>query len=83
MTTKIIFNEETAAFIIKAIGKTINENGIITELDGSPVLSNRGEEINILELGGIANKKFYKSDLSSIMDLVEEEKMKRKCKYKR
>ena len=53
-------------------GKEINKDGFIVESNSNElVLTTQGETIKANELGGITKRGFYKNDLHSIMELVE------------
>lgn len=74
ITTKLLFTEKSLPLILKAFGKSIDENGIIIESStGEPVLTPEGEEIPAKDFGGIkkGSQIFLKDDLFTIMNLAE------------
>ena len=72
MKPKILFTESALPFILQMFGKEINKDGFIVESNSNElVLTTQGETIKANELGGITKRGFYKNDLHSIMELVE------------
>jgi hypothetical protein len=74
ITPKLLFTEKTASFVLEAFGKTINEDGLITEIaTGEPVLTPEGEELEYRKFGGLkkGSEIFMKDDLYAIMNLAE------------
>ncbi|MBI4932207.1 MAG: hypothetical protein HY841_15720 [Bacteroidetes bacterium] len=72
-TPKLLFTEKSLPLILEAFGKSINEDGIIIESNGDPVLTPEGEEIDSREFGGFkkGSEIFIKDDLYSIIKLAE------------
>ena len=73
-TTKLLFNSNSACYILEAFGKSINTEGIIIEKStGEPVLTPEGDELTLENFGGIkkGSEIFLKNDLLSIINIVE------------
>ncbi len=72
-TPKLLFTEKAIPLILEAFGKSINEDGLITEATGEPVLTPEGEEISSTNFGGLkrGSEIFIKDDLYSIVNLAE------------
>ncbi|MBN8697000.1 MAG: hypothetical protein J0L87_10755 [Bacteroidetes bacterium] len=70
---KLLFTEKALPLILEAFGKSINEEGIIVDSNGEPVLTTDGECIEASKFGGIkkGSEIFIKDDLYSIMNLSE------------
>lgn len=72
-TPKILFAPKALTFILEAFGKSINEDGLIIDASGEPVLTPEGEEIEASKFCGLKKGSliFIKDDLYSIMKLAE------------
>ena len=72
-TPKILFTPQALPFILEAFGKSINEDGLIIDASGEPVLTPEGEEIEASKFCGLKKGSliFIKDDLYSIMKLAE------------
>ena len=72
-TPKILFTPKALPFILEAFGKSINEDGLIIDASGEPVLTPEGEEIEASKFCGLKKGSliFIKDDLYSIMKLAE------------
>lgn len=71
--TRLIFTPKALPFILKSFGKSINENGIVIDESGDPVLTPEGEEITKDNFGGIKKGSliFLKKDLLTAIKLSE------------
>lgn len=72
-TPKILFTPDALPFILKAFNKSINEDQLIVDENGEPVLTPEGEIIHASKFGGLkkGSEIFIKDDLYSIMNLSE------------
>lgn len=74
ITPKLLFTNKALPLILEAFGKSINDEGLITETaTGEIVLTPEGEEIPANNFGGMkkGSEIFIKDDLYSIMNLAE------------
>lgn len=72
-TPKLLFSPQALPFILEAFEKSINEDGLIVDSNGEPVLTPEGEEIGASNFCGLKKGSliFIKDDLYSIMNLAE------------
>ena len=72
-TPKMLFTPKSLPFILESFGKTINEDGLIIDDNGEPVLTPEGELIHYSKFGGLkkGSEIFIKDDLYSIINLSE------------
>ena len=72
-TPKMLFTAKALPFILEAFGKSINEDGLIVDENGEPVLTPEGDIIHYSKFGGLkkGSEIFIKDDLYSIMNLSE------------
>jgi hypothetical protein len=71
---KLIFTQRALPIILKAFGKSIDDDGLIIESStGEPVLTPEGEEICAVDLAGLkkGSEIFITTNLFSIMQLAE------------
>jgi len=66
-------NLETKKLVLELLGKKVDEENMITESDGSPVLDMHGQRISVEEFGGVRNGSeiFFKKDLISCVDFYQ------------
>ena len=72
--SKLIFNKEALPFILRAFGKSIDEQGLIIDANtGDPILTPEGEALTKENFGGIkkGSEIFLKNDLLAVMNLAE------------
>lgn len=71
-TPRLIFNKASIPFILEALDKTVDENGIIKDkASNKPITDKFGSNVHISTFGGIFKGVFVNGDLFSIMDLAE------------
>lgn len=73
-TPRLLFTDTALPYILKAFGKSINEDGLIVESStGELVYTPEGQEIEAENFGGIkkGSEIFIKDDLYSIINLAE------------
>lgn len=72
-TRRLTFNEGALPLILRAFGKETNEEGIITDQSGEPILTPEGEELTMANFGGIkkGSEIFIKNDLLAVINLAE------------
>ena len=72
-TPKLLFTPKSLPFILEAFGKSINEDGLIVDSNGEPVLTPEGEVVEASKFGGLkkGSEIFIKEDLYSIMNLAD------------
>lgn len=71
MKPKLIFDESTTPFIFEALGITIGDDGFLYK-DGELILDMfDNQPMTEAQLGGISKGGFFRGDLMSIMNLVE------------
>lgn len=73
-STKLLFTNASAKYILEAFGKSINSEGIIIEKStGEPIYTPEGEELTLQTLGAIkkGSEIFMKDDLFSIINIAE------------
>ncbi len=70
---KMLFSKKAIPLILEAFGKSINEDGLIIDNKGEPVLTPEGEEIEASNFCGLKKGSliFIKDDLHSLMNLAE------------
>lgn len=70
---KMLFTPRALPLILEAFNQSINENGLIIDENGEPVLTPYGEEIEATKFCGLKKGSliFIKDDLYSIMNLAE------------
>jgi len=75
MENIITFDEKSKAFILDIFQKTVNAEGLIVEKNNSEerVFTPAREEVSLKEFAGvqIGSEIFIKSDLPSLIDLVD------------
>jgi hypothetical protein len=74
MKARLLFTGNALPFILKAFGKSINEEGIIIDAaTGEPILTPEGEVLTKDKFGGIkkGSEIFIKKDLLSVIKLAE------------
>lgn len=72
---RLTFTPKALPFILKAFGKSINDNDIIIDDEsGEPILSPEGEQISRHNFGGIKKGSliFLKKDLLTAIKLTED-----------
>ena len=72
-TPKMLFTPKAVPFILESFGKSINDDGLITDENGEPILTPEGELIHYSKFGGLkkGSEIFIKDDLYSIINLSE------------
>lgn len=71
---KMLFNEQALPFILEIFGKTVNEDGFITDMNtGEPIQTPEGDFLTKAKFGGIkkGSEIFLKDDLLTVMKLAE------------
>lgn len=71
----VSFDSSSKEFILKALNKTVDEEGFIVETaNGQRVLTQDGEPLHIDDWGGIrkGSEIFFKKDLPSVLDAVSQ-----------
>jgi len=72
-TPKLLFTDKSLPFILEAMDKSINADGLIVETKtGEPILTPKGEMIKASEFGGFKKSYgFFKNDLHSLMEFTD------------
>lgn len=73
-SSKIIFNDGSISFILRAFNKEVNEDGIIVDCSTKePILTPEGEQLTLENFGGIkkGSEIFLKNDLFTAINLIE------------
>jgi hypothetical protein len=71
---KILFNEQALPFILSIFDKSINEDGLIIDMNtGEPIQTPEGDFLTKESFGGIkrGSEIFLKDDLLAVMKLAE------------
>lgn len=71
--TTITFEESARETILYFFDKVVDKDGFIVDKNDNTkrILASDGKEIKIDEFAGIRNGVFFKTDISSIFDLVD------------
>jgi hypothetical protein len=72
---KMLFNEQALPLILEIFGKTINDDGLIIDMNtGEPILTPEGEFLTKEKFGGIkkGSEIFLKDDLLTVINLAED-----------
>lgn len=71
--TTITFEESARETILYFFDKVVDKDGFIVDKNDNTkrILASDGKEIRIDEFAGIRNGVFFKTDISSIFDLVD------------
>lgn len=72
---KMLFNDKALPFILEIFGKTINEEGLIIDMNtGEPIQTPEGDFLNMDNFGGIkkGSEIFLKNDLLTVIKLAED-----------
>jgi hypothetical protein len=72
---KLLFNEAALPFILEVFDKTINEDGLIIDMNnGEPLQTTEGEFLTKYKFGGIkkGSEIFLKDDLLTVIKLAED-----------
>lgn len=71
----VSFDGSSKEFILKSLGKAVDNEGFIVEADSHKrVLSQDGEPVHIDDWGGIrkGSEIFFKKDLPSVLDAIKQ-----------